>query len=166
MSVVPEQSLREQIIQLIITLQRKITETTGQTDTNLINRNSLVQANKDFFVKDAPYDKAGVVSAQKKGHLGEVVAGPVYYDASVWWNIDFIEGADGWVKEFTSVERVPSVIVSIDVNQDGVDETRFRLIGTYDREKFNVSATADGNSVITYDGEVLDNQFIYEEITQ
>ena len=68
--------------------------------------------------------------------------------------MSFRDGAEGWIDE-QLLERIPSTILSIDEDEDGVPESRIRLVGTYDRDGFVVEPQ-ENSTIIRYMGEPVE----------
>lgn len=40
-----------------------------------------------------------LLGTQSEGNIGSIIDGPIVIDGERWWNVDYNEGTDGWVRE-------------------------------------------------------------------
>ena len=58
-------------------------------------------------VRSEPASSGTFLGTQPKGALGTVVGGPWYWNAYWWWQVDFDNGADGWVVQGRLKKNIP-----------------------------------------------------------
>ncbi len=128
-----EQSvLKEKLVQL----ERQVLVHTGQKSTNYIVPNSYVKTTKKVSTYQTPGAKKR--HTVTKGLSGTVVGDLRLIGDEIWWNVQFSESVRGWVQE-KNLERISSVSVNFDYNEDKTVDASVRLIGNYDSNKFVVA---------------------------
>lgn len=149
-----EQQLRSSE-ETILSLEREMTQYRGQLPgENLLNANSIFKTVASVDLYELASSESSVVTTIDEGVMGEVKEGPRLVNGEVWWSVSFRDGAEGWTNE-QLLERVPSTVLSIDEDEDGVPESRIRLVGTYDRDGFVVEPQEDSTN-IRYQGEPIE----------
>ncbi|MFM2423720.1 MAG: hypothetical protein RLZZ70_105, partial [Candidatus Parcubacteria bacterium] len=119
---------QEQLLQL----ERQVLTHTGQTTTNYVVPGGYIKTTKKVPV----YEKPGVkkMATVAKGSIGTVVGDPRLIKKVIWWRVQF-DTTIGWVRE-SEIERIASVTLSFDYNEDLLADAAIRLIGNYDVKKF------------------------------
>lgn len=150
-------SLRSQLQQAresVVILEREMT-TFGDFDNtdNLLNRNSLFKTVQSIELREEPNTLSEVLYSVENGVTGEVVEGPRLVNEEVWWKVDFRTEEEGWVSE-SFLERVPSVVIRIDLDQDGESDIKIRWEGEYDLDGIVAEPGTDG-TYIRYKGEAM-----------
>lgn len=136
----------DELYEQIITLQRQLTMVKGQIDTNYINQSSLVSANGDIKLRQNPGYSAAVIGMKKSFAQGEVAGNPRYVDKAIWWPVEFSEDEQGWVAE-SQLTRIPSLVIGIDEDGDGIEEGHMRFVGEY-TNTIPAFKHVDGNTVM------------------
>jgi chitodextrinase len=76
-----------------------VTKTTQPAPSTKFKIGDRVQTSGTVNVRSAPSSSATVSGTQPKGARGGVVGGPWYSNSYWWWQINFDNGADGWVTQ-------------------------------------------------------------------
>ena len=142
----------------VLILEREIT-TFGviENTDNLINRNSLFKTIQQIeLLAEADVDSE-VVHTVETDVTGEVKDGPRLLGESAWWQVAFKDGEEGWVSE-DNLERIPSVVIRIDLDQDGEPDIKMRWEGEYDLDGIVAEPGVDG-TYIRYKGEAMPEPF-------
>ncbi len=142
----------------IVILQREMT-TFGEYDNtdNLLNSNSMFETLQIINLKESPGLASVATHKIVKDTPGEIIDGPRLVDGSVWWKVSFKDEEEGWVDEIL-LKRVPSIVLRIDADSDGITDSTIRFVGDYDPRGFVVEA-ADGNTIIRYKGEIISEPY-------
>jgi hypothetical protein len=80
----------------------------------------------------------------------------------VWWNVSFRSSEEGWVNELF-LERVPSIVIRIDTDQDGQSDVKIRWEGEYDLDRIVAEPGIDG-TYIRYKGEAMPEPYEVVEL--
>ena len=145
----------EDLLGTVISLQRDL-EARKINGLDYINSNSLVKTKGEIQVMESPGSNAKVLGLQNANVEGLVSNDLRYRNGKIWWLINFELGVDGWVPE-ASLTRIPSVILNIDTNSDGNPDSKIRLVGEYELDKFIIENKGDG-SQIKYIGKDLNKR--------
>ncbi len=130
-----------------VRLERRLTTITGQTKTNLINQLSYVELKSSTkLAKTAGAKLTG--KSLKKGTQGEIVDDLELIKGKIWWKVKFSTTTVGWIPE-KKLKRVPSTLLKVDVDSDGVPDTTVRFIGNYDSGFFGFKHM-EGDTVVKY----------------
>jgi hypothetical protein len=159
-------SLRSQLQEAresVVILEREMT-TFGdfENSDNLLNRNSLFNTVEAIELRAEPSIQSDVLYSIESGVTGEVTEGPRLVDEEVWWRVAFRTEEEGWVRE-ASLERVPSVVIRIDLDQDGESDIKIRWEGEYDLNGIVAEPGTDG-TYIRYKGEAMPEPYKVTEL--
>jgi len=159
-------SLRSQLQEAnesVVILEREMT-TFGDSENsdNLLNRNSLFNTVEAIELRAEPSIQSDVLYSIESGVTGEVTEGPRLVNEEVWWRVAFRTEEEGWVSE-SFLERVPSVVIRIDLDQDGESDIKIRWEGEYNLDGIVAQPGTDG-TYIRYKGEAMPEPYKVTEL--
>jgi hypothetical protein len=138
----------------LVTLEREMTTFNDHENVeNLINRNSLIKTLQDLELRSHPDTDSEIKYEIGPNMTGEIIDGPRLIGDEVWWKVSFRSGEEGWVHEALLV-RVPSVVIKIDTDKDGVSDVKIRWEGDYDLDGIVATQGVDG-TYIRYKGKAM-----------
>ncbi len=150
-------SLRSQLLEAresVVVLEREMTTFGDFENTdNLLNRNSLFKTIQSIELREEPNTLSDVLFSIESGVTGEIIEGPRLVGEEVWWKVSFRTEEEGWASE-SFLERVPSVVIRIDLDQDGESDIKIRWEGEYDLDGIVAEPGTDG-TYIRYKGEAM-----------
>jgi hypothetical protein len=128
-------------------LERLLTEIKGQTTTSLINRSSLVELKSSTKLAKTAGAKLSGKTIKKKTQ-GDITEDLRYINGQIWWKVKFGTSTVGWVPE-KKLKRIPSTLLKIDTDKDGLPDSTVRFIGEY-RSGFFGLKHVEGDTVVKY----------------
>ena len=147
----------------VVILEREMTTFGDFENTdNLLNRNSLFNTVQPTELRSEPNIESDVLFSIENGVTGEVIEGPRLVNEEVWWKVSFRTEEAGWASE-SFLERVPSVVIRIDLDQDGESDIKIRWEGEYDLDGIVAEPGTDG-TYIRYKGEVMPEPYKVTEL--
>jgi len=147
----------------VVALEREMTTFSESSNTdNLINENSLFTTIQDIELRSGPVADSDIKFEVSSGITGEVIEGPRLVGDEVWWNVSFRSSEEGWVNELF-LERVPSIVIRIDTDQDGQSDVKIRWEGEYDVDRIVAEPGIDG-TYIRYKGEAMPEPYEVVEL--
>ncbi len=130
-----------------IRLERLLTEIKGQTKTSLINRSSLVELKTPTKLAKTAGAKLSGKTIKKKTQ-GDIADDLRYINGQIWWKVRFGTSTVGWVPE-KKLKRIPSTLLRIDTDKEGLPDSSVRFIGEY-RSGFFGLKHVEGDTIVKY----------------